>query len=108
MALLVQQAPNILGSAMNYTLPNASETCPPGSNLYYHIKTGATGTTVTVAVPGTAYGTARPDIAVVIGTNTDRIIGPLIGDLADPATGLITITSSSQTTCTAALLQMGS
>jgi hypothetical protein len=92
---------------MTYSAPNASDTMPPGSNLYYHIKTGATGTTVTVVVPGTLYGTARPDIAVVISTNTDRIIGPLIGDVADPATGLVTITTSSQATCTCALLQMG-
>jgi len=106
MALLVQQAPNVLGTALTYAAPSASDTAPPGDGLYYHIKTGATGTTVTIVVPGTLYGTARPDIATVIGTNTDRIFGPLIGDLADPTTGLITITTSSQATCTCALLQM--
>lgn len=106
MALLVQQAPSILGTALTYSAPTASDTMPPGDRLYYHIKTGGTGTTVTVVVPGTSYGTARPDISVVIGTSTDRIIGPLIGDLADPTTGLITITTSSQATCTCALLQV--
>lgn len=106
MALLVQQAPNILGTALTYSAPNASDTAPGGDRVYYHIKTGATGTTVTIVVPGILYGTARPDIAIVIGTNTDRIIGPLINDLVDPATGVVTINTSSQATCTAALLQM--
>jgi hypothetical protein len=93
---------------MNYSPVNASDTAPPGGNLYLHVKTVGTGITVTVVVPGTAYGTARPDIAVVLGTNTDRLIGPLVGDLADPATGLVTVQFSPTTACTSALLQMGS
>jgi hypothetical protein len=107
MALLSQQAPNITGTALTYSTPSASDTIVPGSGLYLHVKTGGTGTTVTVVVPGTQYGQARPDVAVVIGVSTDRLIGPLVGDLADPATGLITVQYSSTTTVTAALLQMG-
>lgn len=106
MALLVQQAPNILGSALTYTAVNASETVNPGDGVFLHVKTVGTGTTVTVVVPGSVYGQARPDVAVVIGTNTDRIIGPLVADLADPTTGLVTVTYSATTAVTAALLQV--
>lgn len=108
MALLSAQTPNITGAAVTYAAVNASETVVPASNLYLHVKTVGTGATVTVVVPGSVYGQARPDVAVVIGTNTDRIIGPLVADLADPVTGLITITYSATTAITAALLAMGS
>lgn len=108
MALLSAQTPNITGAAITYAAVNASETVTPAGNLYLHVKTVGTGTTVGVVVPGAVYGQARPDVAVVIGTNTDRIIGPLVADLADPTTGLITITYSATTAVTAALLAMGS
>lgn len=106
MALLVQQAPSILGGAITYSAVNASDTVSPGDGLYLHVKTVGTGTTVTVVVPGSQYGQARPDVAIVIGTNTDRIIGPLVPDLADPTTGFITIQYSATTAVTAALLQV--
>jgi hypothetical protein len=106
MALLVQQAPSILGGAITYSAVNSTDTVSPGGNLYLHVKTVGTGTTVTIVVPGTVYGQARADVAVVIGTNTDRLIGPLVGDLADPSTGLITINYSATAAVTAALLQM--
>jgi hypothetical protein len=108
MALLSAQAPNITGAAMTYSAVTASDTITPASNLYLHVKTAGTGTTVTVVVPGSQYGQARPDVAVTIGTNADRIIGPLVPDLADPTTGLITVTYSATTSVTAALLAMGS
>jgi hypothetical protein len=108
MALLSAQAPNITGAAMTYTAVNSTDTATPGNNVYLHVKTGGTGTTVTVVVPGSQYGQARPDVSTgAIGTSTDRIIGPLVPDLADPATGLVTIQYSSTATVTAALLQMG-
>jgi hypothetical protein len=108
MALLNAQAPNVLGTAMTYSAVTASDTVLPGSNLYLHVTTGATNTgSVTIVVPGTAYGTARPDIGPVsIPINSDRHFGPLVNDLADPATGLITITfGGTLTGTTSALLQ---
>jgi len=108
MALLSAQTPVITGAAMTYSTPSSSDTANPGNNVYLHVKTGGTGTTVTIVVPGTEYGQNRPDVSVVIGTSTDRIIGPLVPDLADPSTGFVTINYSSTTTVTAALLAMGS
>lgn len=107
MALVVPQVPNITGTAITYSTPTTSETFVPGNNVYYHVKTGGTAITTTVVVPGSVYGQARPDVAISIGTSTDRIIGPLVPDLADPATGLVTITHSVTTSVTAAALVMG-
>lgn len=106
MALVSPQAPNITGSAITMSTPTTSETFVPGDNIYYWVKTVGTAITTTVVVPGTAYGQARPDVAISIGTNVDRIIGPLVADLADPATGLVTITHSVTTAVTAAALQV--
>lgn len=108
MALVVPQAPNITGTAITYATPTTSETFQPGSNVYYHVFTVGTAITTTVVVPGTQYGQARPDVAISIGTNSNRIIGPLVADLADPTTGLVTITHSVTTAVTAAALIMGS
>lgn len=108
MSLLSQQAPNVLGAIMTYSAVTASDTMPPGDGLYLHVKTGGTNTgSVTVVVPGTLYGTARPDIGPVsIPINSDRFFGPLLGDLADPSTGLVTITfGGTLTGTTSALLQ---
>lgn len=107
MALVSPQAPSILGTAITYGTPTSSETFVPGSNVYYHVITTSTSDTVTVVVPGAAYGQARPDIAITIGTNSNRIIGPLVPDLADPVTGLVTINHSATTGVTAAALQIG-
>jgi hypothetical protein len=107
MALLAAQAPNITGSAMTYSAVSASDTVAPGNNVYLHVKTTTNADNVTVVVPGSAYGQARPDIVVALGTSADRHIGPLVADLADPTTGFVTVTHSSTTGVTAAALQFG-
>jgi hypothetical protein len=107
MALLSAQAPNIVGAALTYSAVSSSDTFVPGNNVYLHVKTVGTGATVGVVVPGTLYGQARADIATAVGTNTDRIFGPFVADLADPSTGLVTVTFSATTAITSALLQMG-
>jgi hypothetical protein len=108
MALLTMQAPNITGTALTYSAVTASDTFLPGDGVYLHVKTGGTNTGApTVIVPGTQYGQARPDVAVsTIAINSDRIIGPFVGDLADPTTGLVTVTfGGTLTGTTSALLQ---
>lgn len=106
MALLTPQTPLITGAAMTYSAVNSSDTAVPGNNVFLHVKTGGTSTNVTIVVPGTQYGQNRPDVVVAIGTNTDRIIGPLVPDLADPTTGVVTVSYSATTSVTSALLAM--
>jgi hypothetical protein len=107
MALVTPQIPNITGSAISYAIPTTSETFVPGPNIYYHVFTVGTADTVTIVVPGSQYGQARPDIVRAQGTNSHHFYGPLVSDLADPATGFVTITHSATTAVTAAALQMG-
>lgn len=64
--------------------------------------------TATVVVPGTEYGQARPDIPVTVPAGTDRLIGPLVRDLADPADGLIDVTYSAVTSVTVAAVRVPS
>lgn len=107
MALVSPQTPNILGGAITYGTPTSSETFVPSASLYYHVITGGTADTVTVVVPGSQYGQPRPDITISVGANSSRIIGPLVPDLADTTTGLVTIQHSATTAVTAAAIQMG-
>jgi hypothetical protein len=106
MTLLNAQTPTILGAALTYSAVTATDTANPGNNVFLHVKTVGTADTVTIVVPGSTYGQARPDVAIAIGTNTDRIIGPLVADIADPTTGLVTINHSATSAVTCALLSM--
>jgi hypothetical protein len=107
MALVTPQIPSVSGGALTLATPTASETFIPGNNIYYVVFTVGTAITTTVVVPGSQYGQARPDVAHSIGTNSNRFIGPLVSDLADPTTGLVTITHSATTAVTAAAIQCG-
>ena len=105
MALVTPQVGNNNGGgAIIFATPTTSETFVPGNNIYYLVLTAGTGITTTLVVPGNLYGQARPDVAYTIGTNSNRLIGPLSADLADPTTGLVTITHSVTTAVTAAAI----
>lgn len=106
MALITAQQILITGNLPTLATPSASDTVAPGDRTFLWVKTGGTGTTVTVVVPGTTFGQANPDVPVVIGTSTERLIGPLVPALADPATGLVTVTYSSTATVTAAAVSV--
>ena len=107
MALVTPQTGNNTGgAAITFATPTTSETFAPGPNIYYLVLTAGTGITTTLVVPGTLYGQARADVAYTITTNSNRLIGPLTADLADPTTGLVTITHSATTAVTAAALSL--
>jgi len=106
MALLTAQVVSKAGLAAAYSAVNASDTITPDDNLILHVKTGATGTTVTLDDAGTTPGGSSPtDPTVVIGTNTDRFIF-VPKSFVNPATGLITVSYSGTATVTAALLRV--
>ena len=107
MALVTPQTGNNNGGgAITFATPTTSETFVPGPNIYYLVFTVGTAITTTLVVPGSLYGQARPDVAYSIGTNSNRLIGPLSSDLADPTTGLVTITHSATTAVTAAAISL--
>lgn len=105
MALVSPQVGNTNGgAAITFATPTTSETFVPGNNIYYLVLTAGTGITTILVVPGSVYGQARPDVTYTIGTNSNRLIGPLTADLADPTTGFVTITHSVTTAVTAAAI----
>lgn len=107
MALVSPQTGNNNGGgAITFATPTTSETFVPGNNIYYLVLTTSTGITTTLVVPGSVYGQARPDVAYTITTSSNRLIGPLSSDLADPTTGLVTITHSATTGVTAAAITL--
>ncbi len=106
MALVTPQTGNNNGGgAITFATPGTTaRDFVPGPNIYYLVLTGATSITATLVVPGSVYGQARPDVAYSIGTTSNRLIGPLTSDLADPTTGLVTINLSATTNVTEAAI----
>lgn len=108
MALLTTQQVGITGTTPSYGAVAASDTLVPDDRTFLIVK-NASGTedTCTVVVPGTTFGQANPDIAVAVPITTgERWIGPLTQNLADPATGLITVTHSQTASVTCALVRV--
>lgn len=107
MALMTTQVVAIAGTTPSYATPTVSDTINPDINLFLHVKTTTNGDTVTLVDPSrTPAGAASANLTVVLGTSTERFIGPLDPDLTNPATGLITVTHSVTTGVTAALFRI--
>ena len=108
MALLSPQQVGITGTTPTYGAVAASDTLVPDDRIFLIVKNGnASPDTTTVVVPGTYLGQAVPDVAVTVPATTgERWIGPLNAALADPTTGLITVTHSVTATVTCALVRV--
>lgn len=107
MALLTQQQVVITGTTPSYGAVAASDTLVPDDRGFLIVK-NASGTqdNCVVVVPGTSFGQANPDVTVTVPITTgERWIGPMTSSLADPTTGLITITHSQTTSVTCAYLR---
>lgn len=107
MALLTAQPVPVTGLQPVYGAVAASDTVTPGGILMLHVKNaGGSADNVVVVVPGTLYGQAITDVPVTVPATTgDRMIF-LPNELADPATGLITVTHSFTTSVTCALVRL--
>lgn len=109
MALISPQQLAITGTTPTFAAATAGgDTVTPDERAFLRVKNASAGAiTVTVVVPGTTYGQANPDVAVnVPATTGDVLIGPLVPALADPATGLISITYSGVTSLTVAVVKV--
>lgn len=99
-ALTVQQISRA-GLTPSYVTPDALGSSVPADNeAFIHVKTGGTGTTVTVQVPKTVDGQAISSKQYTIGTNAERFIGPFPNDPYAQASGEAYIDYSSITTVT--------
>lgn len=108
MALLSPQQVGITGTTPSYGAVAASDTIVPDERAFLIVKNASgTADTCTVVIPGTAYGQNRPDVAVTVPITTgERWIGPFTPDMADPATGLVTVTHSQTASVTCALVRV--
>lgn len=108
MALLTLQQMSFPSLTPSYGAVAASDTIANADDrTFLHVK-NASGTidTVTVVIPGNdQFGSAIPDPTVSVPITTgDRMI-PISPAMADPATGLITVTHSQTTSVTCALVR---
>lgn len=101
------------GTAPTFGAVAASDTAQVGNgaNTFYVVKNASGGSVnVTVVVPGnTSYGQAAPDVVIAVGAGAEKWI-PLRKEYADAAVagvGRCTITTSAQTSVTAAVVQVG-
>lgn len=108
MALLAAQQVGITGPTITFGAAAASDTVVPDDRLMLVYKnTNAATRDITVVVPGTRFGQANPDVVVTIAATTgEEYIGPITRDLADPVTGLVTVTTSAQTNVTVAAVRI--
>lgn len=108
MALLSIQQVVITGTTPSYGAVSASDTIVPDERAFLIVK-NASGTSdnATVVVPGTTYGQNNPDVVTAVPITTgERWIGPMVPALADPTTGLITVTHSQTASVTCALVRV--
>ena len=107
MALLGQQQVSATGTTPNFVAASAGgDTFVPDERGFLYIKNGSgSSITVTLVVPGSEYGQARPDVAIPVPAGADRLVGPLVADLADPTDGLVHVTYSGVTSLTVAVLR---
>jgi hypothetical protein len=98
------------GAAPTFTAATASDTMAPGNNVFAVYRNASASTvTVTVVTPGNdPFGTAYTDKAYSLAdgstTPTERWI-PLIKEMQDPSTGLVTITCDPITNVTLAVVE---
>lgn len=108
MALLTLQTISLPSLTPSYGAVSASDTIANADDrTFLHVKNaGGSPDTVTIVIPGTdQFGSAIPDPTVSVPATTgDRMI-PVTAAMADPATGLITVTHSFTTSVTCALVR---
>ena len=87
MAALTTQSLSRAGLAPTPVAANAGgDTMATGDQMFLQVKTAGTGTTVTIATPGTVQGLAVADVSVTLAATAEKWIGPITTALfADPA-----------------------
>lgn len=99
-ALAVQEATRS-GLTPAYTAAHVDGFAVPNSGKeMIHVKSGGTGATVTFVTTPTVDGQAVADRSVVMGTNTERMLGPFPPNIYNQADGTMWIDFSSITTMT--------
>ena len=89
------------GITPTYSAANVDGHSIPADGIaFVHVKTVGTGCTVSVPVPKTVDGQAVTSRSYVIGTNSERMIGPFKSDPYGQADGTVSIDFSAVTAVT--------
>lgn len=90
----------------SFAAPTVSDTILADSGLILYVKNGGTSSTVTIVIPGNQpySGAATTDLTATFSNSERAFYIPTF--VADPTTGLVTVTYSSVATVTAALLKI--
>lgn len=101
-ALTVQQISRA-GLTPSYAAANVDGHSMPADGVAFaHVKTVGTGCTVTVPIPKTVDGQAVSSKTYVIGTNSERMIGPFKSDPYGQSDGTVNLDFSAVTAVTVA------
>lgn len=108
MALLTAQQVVVPSTTPTYGAVAATDTMIPDDRMFLIVKNGSgTIDNVAVVIAGnTEFGLAAPDIAVAVPITTGERWIPITPRMADPATGLVTVTHSQTATVTCALVRV--
>jgi hypothetical protein len=107
MAVLTPQTVPLAGLSPNLVAAGSDTVNVTSDRMYLVIRNAhATNTsTVTIVVPGSAWGQAKPDVVLTIAALTERFFwGPLAAELADASTGVINVNTTGTGTPTIAVV----
>jgi hypothetical protein len=106
MALAAVRAIANTGTDCTLAQPLTTELISPSEDLFLHVEAGGTAATVTLVDGGTSpAGGAGTSVAVVCAISSKKMIY-VSPALVNPATGLITVTFSNNTTITGEWLRV--
>lgn len=107
MAVIDYQKLSHLGSAATFVAAagGGDKVLPNARGLVLIRNADATATTVTIVVPGTAYGIARPDYTLSVAAGATGAFSGLPPDLLD-TDGYISLTYSKVTSLTIAVVEI--
>ena len=108
MALLTAQQVVVPSTTPTYGAVASTDTMIPDDRMFLIVKNGGGSIdNVAVVISGnTEFGLAAPDIAVAVPATTGERWILVTPRMADPATGLVTVTHSFTTTVTCALVRI--
>ena len=104
-ALAVQQISRV-GLTPAYTAANVDgHSIPNSDGMFLHVKTGGTACTVTLVIVSTVDGQTVANKTVVIGTTSERMIGPFPPNTYNQADGSVNVDFSAVTAVTVAAIR---
>lgn len=108
MALLAYQQATVVGTTLTMDAAGGSgDTVAVASDGLLLVRNGSGASlTVTITVPGSKYGQARPDISKVILAGGFAVFGPFPADIADPTDRLVHVDYSDEANVTVAAINV--